>query len=376
MDSWKNDLKTARPSILRRINLSIILKILMKYQPISRTRISQISGISKPTVSKLVSELYSRGFVISVGKSEPKIGKRQELLKLNPDKDFNVVVDIGLKTTRIALVNFSLEIIDSHIIDTPADLDKFIMTTSKSILKILKNYGKLFPHAVVVSVPGPVHSNRRIAIKVPLLHWENVYLADLLELALYKSGVSTKVLLENDANFGVIAEVMLNPNLPMEGENIVYILVKEGIGVGLFLNGMFYYGRSHTAGEFGHMVIDPKGPECSCGRRGCWLTLAGSEQLYRYLRDDALDEYIRIFGIGLVNIINGLDPDVVIISGVITNFWDKIYPKLREIVIKDSLVQDPEALKLVPSIFENGEAPLLGGAVIGFEDYFNVIAHW
>jgi len=369
-------MRTASPSVLKRINLSIILKILMKYQPISRTRISQISGISKPTVSKLISELYNQHFVVSVGKAKSRIGKRQELLKLNPDKDFSIVVDIGLKTTKIALINFSLEIVDSQIIATPADLDEFIMITSKSILKILKNYGNLSPHAVVVSVPGTVHSNRRMAIKVPLLHWEKVLLADLLELVLYKAGVSTNVFLENDANFGVIAEVMLNPNLPLEGKNIVYILVKEGIGVGLFLNGRFYYGKSHTAGEFGHMVIDSKGPECSCGRRGCWLSLAGSEQLYEYLRDDALDEYIRIFGIGLVNIINGLDPDVVIISGVITNFWDKIYPKLREIVIKDSIVQNPETLELVPSFFENGEAPLLGGAVIGFEDYFNVIAHW
>ncbi len=362
----------ATPQILKKINLSTIVKVVMKWEPISRTRIAGRTGISKPTVTKLVRELFAEGYLIQVGKGKSKVGKRQELLALNPKKGYVISVDIGLRTSKIALVGFATSVALVETVETVPDYGLFLERLVGKIVDVVEGRRIDNVHAVVISVPGIVHRNMRVAVNVPLLHWTNVPLADLVELLLLEHGIMTTVTLENDAQLGVIAEVMLNQVPSLEKRDIVYVLVKEGIGVGMFLNRKLYSGRSHTAGEFGHMVIDINGEECSCGRRGCWITLAGSEQLNECAKRGDIKEYVRLFGTGLVNIINGLDPDVIVISGTITERWDNIFPLLKRMVVRESFVQDIEALQIVPSRFENRIAPLVGGAILGFRDYIEM----
>ncbi len=362
----------ATPPILKKINLSTIIKIVMKWHPISRTQIAERSGISKPTVTKLVRELFDEGYLVSIGKNKSRVGKRQELLALNPSKGYVISVDIGLRTSKVALISFATSLIVVETIETHPNHKEFLKSLVSKVVEIVRKRKVNEIHAVVVSVPGIVHKNLRIAVNVPLLHWRNIPLADLLELSLMESGVTTTVTLENDAQLGVIAEVMLNQVPSLERKNIVYVLVKEGIGVGMFLNRELYSGRSHTAGEFGHMVIDIDGEECSCGRRGCWITLAGSEQLSRYVQKGRIEEYIRLFGTGLINIINGLDPDVIVISGKVTDYWGDISPLLSHMIMRESFVQEIEDLRIVPSRFENRVAPLVGGAIVGFRDYIEM----
>ncbi|MFO7881556.1 MAG: ROK family transcriptional regulator [Kosmotogaceae bacterium] len=364
----KNNRSAGVPSELRAKNLETIFEIIFKYQPISRTEISNRSGISKPTVSKLIKSLLDDEFLIEAGKTSEGLGKKRTLLSLNPKKTYTITADIGLENTIISIVDLSMKISDKCVISTNKNLDKFVEEFVCCVVKYVEKK-KEYPTYLVISVPGLVKSNLKDAINIPLLHWENVKLAEIIEDELKKRGIPIGILINNDAELATIAEVSLNDELTSNQRNIVCVLVKEGIGTGLFLDGSLYTGSNHTAGELGHMVIDRNGPECSCGRKGCWLTMAGSRELEKYVKDSRLDEYIEIFSIGLMNIINALDPNVVVINGAVEKYWNDIYPALNQKLQQHNLNNNPEEIRLLSSAFDDRVGPLLGGALMSFRKY-------
>jgi len=356
------------PSGLRAKNLATIFEIIFKHQPISRTKISNFSGISKPTVSKLVRSLLDDEFLIEVGKTSEGLGKKRTLLSLNPEKAYTITADIGLENTIVSIVDLSMNISEQCVISTSKNLDKFVEEFSACVANYVEKKKK-YPVYLVISVPGLVKSNLREAINIPLLHWENIDLARLIEDELGEKGISIEVFINNDAKLATLAEVSLNPELPSNQKDIICVLVKEGIGTGLFLDGRLYTGSNHTAGEFGHMVIDRNGPVCSCGRKGCWLTMAGSRELEKYVKESRLVEYTEIFSVGLMNIINALDPDIVVVNGAVERYWKDIYPVLNEKLKQHYLSSDPKNIKLLSSAFDDRVGPLLGGALMGFKKY-------
>ena len=172
-------------------------------------------------------------------------------------------------------------------------------------------------------------------------------------------------------NLAFLLKLPLIKIFPIGSRNIVYVLVKEGVGIGLFINGSLYVGSNHIAGEFGHMSIDPDGPECSCGRRGCWLTLVGSRELENLIRDNRLNDYLEFFSMGLLNIVNGLDPDMVIISGALEEYWDSVLPALKT-KLKNSALFELSSMEIVKSAFDDREGPIFGGALMGLRKYLNI----
>ncbi|MFP4461085.1 MAG: ROK family transcriptional regulator [Thermotogota bacterium] len=355
-----------KPTILKKINMSSIIRILMKYQPISRTEIAKKSGISKPTVSKLVNLLMDDDYLFDAGKKESVQGKRQSLLTLNPEKAKTIVVDIGLRKTTLSVVNFAFEILMMKTFNTIKDLQSFIKQLTSEIDQLMKET-KTNPEKIVISVPGTVDSNLRKVYDVPLLGWKNVLFSDLIELELDKHDIHAEVLIENDANLGMVSEVMLNKAIETRNKNIIFILIKEGIGLGFYINNGFYFGRSHSAGEFGHMTIDK-----SAKGKKKWLDLAGSEEMENYVAKGRIEEYVEILAIGFINVINGLDPDICVFSGECCRYWDDIYPCLREKTNNLSKVENPEQLEITCSAFKNIESSLLGGGIIGFKDYIEM----
>jgi predicted NBD/HSP70 family sugar kinase len=145
-------------------------------------------------------------------------------------------------------------------------------------------------------------------------------------------------------------------------DNMVFVSINEGIGCGIFLNGELYRGASGNAGEFGHIIIDTNGPICHCGNIGCWETLASENYIVnRYLKlpnsnkelnkkevyqlgkngdkkiIEIFNEAGRNIGIGLVNIINGLSPELLIIGGDVVEIKDYIYGEIVKILKESAL---------------------------------------
>jgi glucokinase len=210
--------------------------------------------------------------------------------------------------------------------------------------------------AIGVGAPGLSNPETGILFTSPNLpDWKDVPLRDIIERELGK-----KTFLINDANAAALGELFFGAG--RGAKDFIYITLSTGIGGGIIIDGKIYTGSIGTAGELGHMTIDDKGPLCKCGNRGCWETLASGTALARDARQrieegsktsildyadgdpakvtaevihQAAREGDRLakeciistgyyVGVGLANLVNIFNPEVIVIGGGLSNIGDML----------------------------------------------------
>jgi predicted NBD/HSP70 family sugar kinase len=231
-----------------------------------------------------------------------------------------------------------------------------------------------------VAVPSPVHPQRPGKLSQLILpawrdHDVQKELADAFGLP---------VLVDNDANLGALAERFWGAG--SGGEDLAFIKVATGIGSGHIINGVLYRGSGGTAGEIGHIAIDPNGPPCICGLRGCLGTLIGSEAMLEHAKKlwgkskkaptvadvvngakagDAVarqlvDEVGHYLGIAIAGLLNLLNPAVVVLGGEITGVGDLLLDPLRASIKARALSTSMAETRIVSSRL--GERSIAVGA--------------
>ena len=238
------------------------------------------------------------------------------------------------------------------------------------------------PARLGIGAPGLIDSQRRVLVHPPNLGgWRQVQLASMLE-----ETVGCPVHLENDANLAALAEYQRGAGRGCR--NLVYITWSTGVGGGLILDGQLYVGSRGLAGEIGHIVIDPEGPPCSCGQRGCLEALSGGASIERQTGlsaqrlferaaegdQDAVAVFRRAasaMGRVLVTLTHLFDPDVIAIGGgVATNSWRMVQPILND-VLQGSPFIDPSrrpALRRARLGQSTGQVGAVEWARINLED--------
>lgn len=150
-----------------------------------------------------------------------------------------------------------------------------------------KMAAKQLPQAIGISFGGPVRASQGLVL---LSHhvpgWENVFLRDQVA-----AKFQTRVAMDNDANVAALGEARFGA--AQNCASVLYITVSTGVGGGWVLGGKIYRGAHELAGEIGHMIIDPAGPPCICGRRGCVEQLACGPAIARHARERLLQEPAR-----------------------------------------------------------------------------------
>jgi fructokinase len=153
-----------------------------------------------------------------------------------------------------------------------------------------------------------------------------------------ENGLGHKIIMENDANCFALAESLLGS---AKGYDVVFgVIMGTGVGGGIVINGTLHKGSTNIAGEWGHHTLRPDGNECFCGKRGCvetyisgpalekrWLELTGKKESLQSIVQDLSDEkarqwkkeFLENFGIGLANVIDILDPDIIVLGGGVSN---------------------------------------------------------
>lgn len=232
-----------------------------------------------------------------------------------------------------------------------------------------------------VACGSPMDAQRGIILGPPNLQsWNPVPIKEKLETAF---GIYTQ--LENDANAGALAEWLFGAGKGKQ--HVVYMTMGTGIGGGLILDGRLYRGANGNAGEVGHMrVVDEGGPLCGCGKRGCLeafcsgpsiarrtrealskasgariAALAGdiervtAEHLFAAAREgDALalrlvDETAHYMGVGLANIIQAINPQVIVLGTIATEQGDFFLDRVRRVVRAETWPQMSSAVEILPS---------------------------
>ncbi len=381
-DGKQKNFKMVDVNDVRDINQTIFLHLIRERQPISRADIAKYTGLRAGTVSTIVNRLIRNNLVYEGTEGPSSGGRRPKHLYINAESFYVFAIDIGVSDTVFAVSDFNGRIVHQRSILTAGAPEEFLGKLADEIDKLVKSqYSRAKFGAIGVSVPGLIDRETGTVETSPNLEWKNVplrrILMDRLDLPVY---------IENDANAAAFSELWYGPLNEAKVRTLLFLLVVEGLGSGLIINGELHVGSRRGLGGFGHMSIDPNGELCSCGRRGCWETFASERAtVERYHRVAAkqgeptatLNELIALanrndsralqslritaeyLGEGISNLIHGLYPETVVIGGNITAAWPLIEPIIKERV-QSRYILSPETITIRPASVQR---PSLFGAI-------------
>jgi glucokinase-like ROK family protein len=259
------------------LNKKRIVKYLYRMGSLSSAEITKILHLSAPTTMQYLNELVEDGKIEHRGKGESMGGRRPAMFGLKKNSVYVLGIDIGRKNLSIAIFNNELEKVSSTIIRVDGirndkslirDIyDKTLELFSKTDIDLGKVMG------VGISMPGLINSET--GINYTYLNFGDQPLTELFA-QLFKR----PVFLENDAKARTLAEMRYGSARDLR--NVLVLQLEWGLGLGMVLNGKLYKGVSGLAGELSHILIDPDGVQCICGRKGCLETLASGNALVRY----------------------------------------------------------------------------------------------
>jgi glucokinase-like ROK family protein len=240
---------------------------------ISRASIVRSTYLSATSVSSIVSELISSGFVKEVGEGESSGGRRPILLKFDPDIRFAIGVDLGSSHITAVITNLSGEVKDIRWekFGSAEDPQGGIQLLAQMVIDLMDASGRSTDDflGIGITVPAPLEGENQDRLSPVILPaWKDISLTEELT-----SRFNLPLYFDNDANGGAIAEKWWGSGRGVS--NFVYIKLGVGIGAGLIINNDVYRGSGGTAGEIGHTAIDPNGPPCRCGNLGCMESFVG-----------------------------------------------------------------------------------------------------
>ncbi|MET1064373.1 MAG: ROK family transcriptional regulator, partial [Arthrobacter sp.] len=249
-------------------NLTVILDAVRRSPAgLSRVELAQIVGLSPQTISNISRRLLDQNLIYEAGKEGTGPGKPRTMLRLNSAGMYAVGVHLDPAVTTFVVLNLVGEVVKHSSIKTPAGTDPgaVIDTIAAEIRQLISDSGVDAAKIAGLGIasPGPIDLEEGTVVDPPLLlGWDRVPLRDALAEA---TGLST--LVDKDVTSAAVAETWAGG--PSGAGSFVFMYMGTGIGCGIVLNDEVVRGTSGNAGEIGHIIVDPDGPPCDCGMRGC-----------------------------------------------------------------------------------------------------------
>ncbi len=329
--------------LIKAMNRSLILNTLRREGQLSRTQLTEISGLSVGAVSQITNELIDSKWLLEVGEGDYTGGRRQMLLRLNPDAGFAIGVKLMEGRAICAVTDLDSQVL--HYAESETGMDHSPEGIAAMLCALIERAiaeadlpsRKLF--GIGIGLAGVIYSPLGIVHYSPFFGWKDVPLGDLI-----KQKLGLPVYIENDVNTLALTEQLFGAG--RHAAHFVVATIGRGIGLGMVIHHQLYQGASGGVGELGHITIDPNGPKCDCGKRGCLESLASDTAVLSYVEmalaqgeissirpnatlaeiiaaadaGDALARYAlarsgSYFGMGLAVVVNILCPPLIVISG-------------------------------------------------------------
>ncbi|MFC9771117.1 MULTISPECIES: ROK family transcriptional regulator [unclassified Pseudarthrobacter] len=249
-------------------NLTVILDAIRRTSGgLSRVELAQIVGLSPQTISNISRRLLDQNLIVEAGKEGSGPGKPRTILRLNPKGMYAVGVHLDPAVTTFVVMDLVGSVVQHARIDTPGgnDPSAVIATIAAQVARVVEESGVDRDRiaGLGVAAPGPIDLDNGTVVDPPLLPgWDRVELRNALSEA---TGYS--VLVDKDVTSAAVAETWAGG--PSGAGSFVFMYMGTGIGCGIVLNDEVIRGTSGNAGEIGHIMVDPDGPPCDCGLRGC-----------------------------------------------------------------------------------------------------------
>jgi predicted NBD/HSP70 family sugar kinase len=301
-----------------------------------------------------------------------------------------IAIDVRLSSTYLMLSDFSGREIALESFVTIVDPTALVDELATRIRRMIKHHRKAGTcQGVGLVVPGMVdHATGRV-LNAPQVGWRDVDIRDALA-----ERVGFPVYIEGAPIACALGQMWLGEPGTEAPRDFAYVIVGDGVGAGVVVNGEVLRGAGYTAGEFGHVPLDIEGVPCMCGAKGCVEAYTSNlATLVRYSgrafnprearavmqtsgltigdvlararggdrqAGDAIDTTARYLGLGLAGIINTLNPAQIFVGGEITAAWDRVEPILRAAVKERALTAPAANTPIVPG--RTGRYPRLRGA--------------
>jgi predicted NBD/HSP70 family sugar kinase len=372
---------------LRRLNRLRVIDALRAERLISRAEIARRTGLSRSTVSSLVSDLQADGLVVERGETASahgdQGGRPPILLSFDASAGAAVGIDFGHRHLRVAVSDLASNVLAERrlALDTDHSADDGLDAATELVAEALADAGVDRSRVVGagMGLPGPIEQNSGIVGSAAILPgWVGVAAAEEMRRRL-----ELPIAVDNDANLGALAEAAFGA--ARDASDLVYIKVSSGIGAGLILNGRLYRGAAGLAGELGHVLVDPDGLVCRCGNRGCLETLAASGALVELLgrshgdvsvadmlalaRDGDLGcqrviaDAGRAIGRGVADLLNVLNPELIVVGGDLAAAGDLLLDGVRESIRRAALPAAAASARLVAGVLGD-RAQVLGAVAL------------
>ena len=376
-----------RPDLIRRHNLSVILSHVHHDGALTRAELTQRLGVSRSTIGALVAELTQLGILEEVVPSGGAgVGRPSHVVAPHEHGPFAVAVDVDVAHVTVAAVGLGGDVLARRVLVTgrPGSPEHVAQLIVDTIPGIRIAAGDARAAGIGVSVPGTVDRHTGHVGVAPNLGWHDAPLGALLaELA--PPGMPIEI--GNDADLAVLAEHQRGSARGID--DVVYLMGRIGVGAGIIIGGIPLRGHDGHAGEIGHNVLDPAGPPCHCGKRGCTETFVGDGALLeragrRVLPTDetvaalfadahagdprALDAVragAEPLGRAIADLLNTLNPQLVLLGGSLGQVLQLAQPELEASVRRFALEAPHRTVQLVEPALGQDSA-LLGAAEIAF----------
>ncbi len=404
----RQTLAGSNSSTVKSHNLRAILLALLKHDYVSRVQLAELTGLSTTTITNLVTELLDQELVVEEGaarlKQQPGAGRPRRALRLVPEARYAVGIHIGVGNIRVAITDLRANILAhhtfTHALDQPAKavLDETMRLVERAILQ-----EPIPPHKIVgvgVGTSGLVNPATGINLLAPNLNWHDVpiqaWLTERLELPVCMDN-NVRAMALGEALFGAAKNVRV----------VAFVYGRIGVGAGFVVDGQLFRGSSAGAGEIGHMtLIADGGTLCRCGNTGCLETLVSEPQIVRQAQAffvpngrepapspateatglniedifeaaragnqailDMLKQPARYLGIALANLVNILNPELILLGGIFAQGQDLLLPTIEETMRARAFANLGQAVRLQPTSF-GSNAGVIGGAALALTNFF------
>ena len=315
-------------------------------------------------------------------------------------------IDIGGTKSIVGVADEQGNLISKKRLATLVNLgpEQIIDSIKAAVRNLLSEYN-MSPDDIVgigIGCGGPVERDRGRLLAAPNLPgWANLPLADS-----FSDEFSAPAWLDNDATVAALGEMTFG--VGAGADDFVYFTISTGIGGGIVIGRKIYRGSSGTAGEFGHQVVLPDGPPCACGGHGCLEAVASGSSIARRARRECLDwpstillhwvdgdpmlitaehvsrgameqdefsayvwqQAMTYLGIGIANVVNVLNPELVVLGGGVTRAGDLLFEPVRRVVAERTMEGPSKTVGIVPAAL--GEDVGVVGAIALAMDYLGI----
>lgn len=380
---------------VQQINRTLVIRWLRKKGVCSRAELAQLTRLQPATITNIINEFQQMGLVKEAGSIKEGRGRRAIGISLN-SVDYSI---IGIRLSRKYFLTGLFDLNGCEIVSRSCDISKEqtqeeIFEEVKREIDILIEENNSQVLGIGCAVPGPFLRKRKVALKTEFPDWENIHIKKELE-----KRYNIPVFVERDANVGALScywDLGAEPS-----QLLIYFSAGQGIGAGIVSDGVLLIGALGAAGEIGHMSINVNGPLCGCGNKGCLekycSSIALTHSLHKKIAEDndtalyagcsfteikkavqqkdklATEEYKKCcdyFAVGIVNIINILNPDTIVVGDEMASVEPDILLGAINAAAEEKIHPDIWENMKITICKEKNNTILRGASILAAEEMF------